>query len=77
MNDIYNNIDDYNPNRNPKILIVLDDIISDINTNKKFQFIVKESLIRCRKLNIPHKVIFFYSTRRQIKLYTLPDNEDP
>ena len=36
MDDVYKNIDDYNPNRKRKILIVFDDIIADIMTNKKF-----------------------------------------
>ena len=36
MNDIYGNIDDYNPNRRRKILIIFDDMIADIMTNKKF-----------------------------------------
>ena len=36
MNDVYNNIDDYNPNRKRKILIVFDDMIADIMTKKKF-----------------------------------------
>ena len=52
MNGVYNNIDYYNPKRNRKILIVFDDIIADINTNKIFQIIVKKLFIRCRKLNI-------------------------
>ena len=52
MNDVHNNIDDYNPNRNRKILIVFDDMIADIMTNKNFQAIIKELFIRCRKLNI-------------------------
>ena len=51
MNDVYENIDDYNPSRK-KILIVFDDMIADIMTNKKFQTIIKELFIRCRKLNI-------------------------
>ena len=51
MDDIYENIDDYNPSRKRKILIVFDDIIADIVTNKKFQTIINELLIRCRKLN--------------------------
>ena len=33
--DVYNNINDYNPNRNRKILIVFDDTIADIIANKK------------------------------------------
>ena len=50
MNDIYENINDYNPNRRRKILI--DDMIADIMTNKTFQSLIKELFIRCRKLNI-------------------------
>ena len=38
--DIYENIDDYNPNRKKK-LIVFDDMIADIMSNKKFQAIIK------------------------------------
>ena len=52
MNDVYENIDNYNPNRKRKILIVFDDMIADIMTNKKFQSLIKELFIRCRKLNI-------------------------
>ena len=44
MDDVYNNIDDYNPSRKRKILIVFDDMIADIMTNKKFQAIIKEYL---------------------------------
>ena len=49
MNDFYENIDLYNLNRKRKTLIVFDDIIADIMKNKKFQSIIKELLIRCRK----------------------------
>ena len=52
MDDVYNNIDDYNPKRKRKILIVFDDMIADAMTNKKFQAIIKELFIGCRKLNI-------------------------
>ena len=52
MNDVYENIDNYNQNRRRKILIVFDDMIADIMANKKFQSIIKELFIRCRKLNI-------------------------
>ena len=52
MNDVNENIDDYNPNRKRKILIVFDDMIADIMTNKKIQSIIKKLYIRCRKLNI-------------------------
>ena len=52
MNDVYENIDDYNLNRKRKILIVFDEMIADIMTNKRFQSIIKGLFIRCRKLNI-------------------------
>ena len=41
IDDVYKNIDYYNPNRKRKILIVFDDMIADIMTNKKFQSIIK------------------------------------
>ena len=52
MDDAYEKINDYNLSRKRKILIVFDDIIADIMANKKFQAIIKELFIRCRKLNI-------------------------
>ena len=52
MNHVYENIHDYNTSRKRKILIVFDDMIAGIMTNKKFQAIIKELFIRCRKLNI-------------------------
>ena len=50
MDDIYENIHDYNSSRERKTLIVFDDIIADIMTNKRFQAVIKELFIRCRKL---------------------------
>ena len=50
IDDIYN-IDDYNLNRKRKLLIIFDDMIADIMTNKRFQAIIKELFVRCRKLN--------------------------
>ena len=41
MNDAYENINDYNPSRKRKMLIVFDDMIADIMANKKFQSIIK------------------------------------
>ena len=38
MDDVYNNINNYNPKK--KKIIVFDDIIADIVTNKKFQLII-------------------------------------
>ena len=51
MDDTYDDINDYNPNRSYKILVVFDDLIADMNSNKKIQSIVKEPIIRGRNLN--------------------------
>ena len=52
MHDVYKNIDDYNPDKENKILIVFDDMIADMIHNKKFNSVVTELFIRDRKLNI-------------------------
>ena len=51
MNDIYQNIEDYKPNKKRKILIVFNDMIADMFTNKKLNSI-NELFIRGRNLNI-------------------------
>ena len=52
MHDIHKNIEEYNPNKQRKILIVLDNMIADMLSNKKLNPIVTELFIRGRKLNI-------------------------
>ena len=52
VQDIYKNIDEYNPVKKHKILIVFDDMIPDMINNKKLSSIVTELFIRGRKLNI-------------------------
>ena len=49
MDDVYNNIGNYNLKRKRKILIMFDDMIADIMTYKIFQTIIKELFIRCKK----------------------------
>ena len=68
--DVYKNTDDYNPSRKRKILIVFDDMIADIMTNKKFQAIIKELFIRCRKLNISLVFITqsYFSVPKDVRL---------
>ena len=52
MHDVYKNIDNYNRDKENKILIVFDDMIADMINNKKLNSIVTELFIRGRKLNI-------------------------
>ena len=70
MDDVYQNIDDYNPRRKRNILIVFDDMIADIMSNKKFQAIIKELFIRCRKLNISLVFITqsYFSVPKDVRL---------
>ena len=70
MDDVYESINDYNPNRKRKILIVFDDMIADIMTNKKFQAIIKDLFIRCRKINISLVFITqsYFSVPKDVRL---------
>ena len=80
MDDGYENIDDCNPNRQWKILIVFKNMIADIMTNQKFQAIINKLFIRYRKLTnitcVYHAVLFFCSKRCEIKFNTLFDYEN-
>ena len=70
MDDVYENINDYNPIKKRKKLIVFDDMIADIMTNKRFQAIIKELFIRCRKLNISLVFITqsYFSVPKDVRL---------
>ena len=52
MQDVHKNIEDYNPIKKRKILIVFDDMIADMINNNKLNPVVTELFIRGRKLNI-------------------------
>ena len=52
MQDVYKNIDEYNVDKERKVLIVFDDMIADMINNKKLNSIVTELFIRGKKLNI-------------------------
>ena len=52
MQDVYKNIEDYNPNIKRKILIIFDDMIADMINNKKRNPVVTELFIRGRKIGI-------------------------
>ena len=52
MDDIFSEIEDYNKKRKRKILIIFDDMISHVMSDKEAQQILKDLFIRCRQLNI-------------------------
>ena len=72
MDDFYENINHYNPirKRSKYIELLFDDMIADIMTNEKFQAIIKELFIRCRKLNISFVFITqsYFSVLKDVKL---------
>ena len=70
MDDVYDYINNYNPKRKRKVLIVFDGMIADIMTNKKFQAIIKELFIGCRKLNISLVFITqsYFSVPKEVRL---------
>ena len=77
MNDVLEDINNYNKKRDKKVLTIFDDMIADIMRSDKFKAIVKELFIRCRKLNI--SIVFitqsYFRTSKDARLnsthYTL------
>ena len=52
ISDVYKNIEDYNPNKKRKVLIVFDDMIADMINNKNLNPAVTELFVRGTKHNI-------------------------
>ena len=73
MQDVYKNIDVYDPGKKRNILIVFDDIIPDMINNKKLNSIVTELFIRNRKLNISLVFITqsFFKVTKDVRLILL------
>ena len=70
MNDVLEDINNYNKNKDKKVLIIFDGMIADIMRSEKFKAIVKEIFIRCRKLNISIVFItqFYFRTLKDARL---------
>ena len=70
MNDVLEDINNYNKKRDKKVLIIFDDMIIDIMRSEKFKAIVKELFIRCRKLNISIVFVtqFYFRTPKDARL---------
>ena len=72
MHDIYKNINDYNLDKENKILIAFDDMIADMISNKKLNSIVTELFIRGRKLTISLVFItqLYFKVPKDVRLKT-------
>ena len=72
MQDVYRSIENYNPNKKRRVLIVFDDMIADMVNNKKLNPIVTELCIRGRKLNI--SIVFitqsYFKVPKEVRLNT-------
>ena len=72
MQDVYKNIEEYNPRKKRKVLIVFDDMISDLINNKKLNSIVTELFIKGRKINI--SIVFitqsYFRVPKEVRLNT-------
>ena len=65
MNDVLDDINNYNKSRDKKVLTIFDDMIADIMRSETFKAIVKKLFIRCRKLNI--SVVFIAQSYFRIR----------
>ena len=72
MHKVYKNIDNYNPDKENKILIVFDDMIADMIKSIELNSIVTELFIRGRKLNIFHIFITqpYFKVPKDVRLNT-------
>ena len=64
MDVIYKNIEEYNPNKECKILIVFDDMIVYMLSNKKLNPVVIELITRGRKVNVTLAFILLCCTKK-------------
>ena len=64
IQDVYKNIEDYNPIKKRKVLIIFDDMIADMINNNKLNPVVTELFIRGRKLNI--SIVFILKCQKKL-----------
>ena len=70
MQDVSKDIEEYNPGKNRKVLIVFDDMIADTINNKNLNPIVTKLFINGRKLNISVVFItqFYFKVPKDVRL---------
>ena len=73
MHDVYKNIDDYNLDRENKIVLVFDDMIADMINSRRLNSIVTELFISERKLNISLVFITksYFKVPKDVRLNTI------
>ena len=70
MKKVYRNIEEHNPGIKCKILIVFDDMITNMISNKKLNQVVTELFIKGKKLNISPVFITqtYFSVQKDVRL---------
>ena len=70
MQDVYKNTEDYNPRKKRTVLIIFDNMIADMISNKKLDSVVTEFFIRGGKLNISIVFImqFYFKVPKDVRL---------
>ena len=72
MDNIYKNIQEYNLNKKPKVLVFFDDMIADMLSKKKLNPIVTELFIKGRKLNVPFFITkSYFAVPKNIRLNSM------
>ena len=71
MQGVYKNIEDYNPNKKRKVLVVFEDMIAHMFNNKKLNPVVTELFIRGRKFNISTVLIsqLFFKVTKELHTF--------
>ena len=72
MKNVYQSIDEHNPVKKKKVLLVFHDMVDDVTPNKKLHLVTTELFIRCQKLNISLVFITqsFFHTPKSVTLNT-------
>ena len=72
IQDLYKNIEEYNPEKKRQVLIIFDDMIADMHTNEKLNSIVIDLFLRSSKLNISLGFITqsYFKVPKDVKLNT-------
>ena len=70
MNDIYGNIEEYNPNKELKLLMIFDDMTADRLGNKNLNLVATKMFIRRRNLNTSLVFItqYYFAVAKNIRL---------
>ena len=63
MDNIYQNIEEYYPIKKQNILIVFNDMIADVHSNKNLNSIITKLFIRVRFLLFLHTILFCFTKK--------------